>query len=109
MVDVLVEYSVLNELNGSLKQIIVELQEAESRATTLEGDIGDPYGRNKLREAAEEFEDGWDDRRKALKEDLMKIQERVEGTGQGWANWDTEVSSKLAVESNEADTMPKVN
>lgn len=108
MTDVLVQYSVLNELNGSLKQIIVELDEAESRASTLEGDIGDPYGRDRLREAAEEFEDGWNDRRKALKESLMKIQERVEGTGKGWAEWDTEVSQKLAVEPDEAATMPRV-
>jgi DNA repair exonuclease SbcCD ATPase subunit len=108
MTDVLVEYGVLNELNGSLKQIIVELENAEDRADTLEDDIGDPYGHDDLREAAEEFEDGWNDRRKALKEDLMKIQERVEGTGKAWAEWDTEASAELAVEADEADTMPTV-
>lgn len=107
MTDILIEYSVLNELNGSLKQIIVELEKAEERATSLEGDIGDPYGRDTLREAAEEFEDGWDDRRAALKEDLMKIQERVEATGKGWAEWDTAAARELAVEANEVDTMPR--
>ena len=108
MTDVLIEYRVLNELNGSLKQIIVELEKAEDRASTLEGDIGDPYGRNRLREAAEEFEDGWNDRRAALKEDLMKIQERVEATGKGWEQWDRDASRQLAVEANEASTMPRV-
>ncbi|WP_022889712.1 hypothetical protein [Agromyces italicus] len=107
MTDVLIEYSVLNELNGSLKQIIVELENAEHRASDLEGDIGDPYGRNRLREAAEEFEDGWNDRRGALKEDLMKIQERVEATGKAWADWDSEAAASLAVEANEVDTMPR--
>ena len=107
MTDVLIEYSVLNELNGSLKQIIVELEKAEARATTLEGDIGDPYGKNNLREAAEEFEDGWNDRRAALKEDLMKIQERVESTGKSWEEWDREVSNELSVEANEVSTMPR--
>jgi len=105
--DVLIEYSVLNELNGSLKQIIVELENAEDRATSVEHDIGDPYGRNDLREAAEEFEDGWNDRREALKEDLMKIQERVESTGKAWEQWDRDVSAELAVEANEASTMPR--
>ena len=107
MPDVLIEYRVLNELNGSLKQIIVELEKAEDRASTLEGDIGDPCGRNRLREAAEEFEDGWDDRRAALREDLMKIQERVEATGRGWEEWDREASRDLAVEANETSTMPR--
>ena len=108
MTDVLIEYGVLNELNGSLKQIIVELEKAEGRADTLEGDIGDPYGKNRLREAAEEFEDGWNDRRSALKEDLMKIQERVEETGKAWERWDTDAARELAVEPNEASTLPRV-
>ncbi|MBM7505723.1 hypothetical protein ACFPER_01305 [Agromyces aurantiacus] len=107
MTDVLIEYGVLNELNGSLKQIIVELEKAEQRASALEDAIGDPYGKDRLREAAEEFEDGWDDRRAALKEDLMKIQERVEATGKAWAEWDAEASRQLAVEANEVDTMPR--
>ena len=108
MSGVLVEYTVLNELNGSLKQIIVELERAESRASNLAADITDPYGQSKLREAAAEFEDGWNNRRSALKESLMTIQKRVEGTGKAWADWDTEASQNLKVEANEASTMPRV-
>jgi hypothetical protein len=37
----------------------------------------------------------------------MKIQERVEATGKGWAEWDTEAAKELAVEANEVDTMPR--
>jgi hypothetical protein len=37
----------------------------------------------------------------------MKIQERVEATGKGWAEWDTAAAKELAVEANEVDTMPR--
>lgn len=101
MSDVAITYSILNELNGSLKQIIVEFEEASKRADVLESAIGDPCGKNKLREAAEEFEDGWNDRRKGLKEDLAKIQEHVESVGSSWADWDTEASKSLTVDGDE--------
>ena len=107
MSDVLINYSVLNELNGSLKQIIVELEEAENRADDLEDAIGDPVGRDDLREAAEEFEDGWDDRRKFLKEDIELVQQHVEEVGSKWAEWDTEASKSLKVEKDEAETLPR--
>ncbi len=42
MSDVKISYSVLNELNGSLKQILVELEDASKRASALEAAIGDP-------------------------------------------------------------------
>jgi DNA repair exonuclease SbcCD ATPase subunit len=106
MTDVKISYSVLNELNGSLKQIIVELEEASNRASALEDAIGDPCGRNDLREAAEEFEDGWDDRRKFLEEDIAEVQKHVEEIGKAWAEWDTEAAASLAVEANEAATLP---
>ena len=71
---VLIKYTELKAVGDNLKKIVEELKEASSRADVLEGAIGDPYGKNKLREAAEEFEDGWDDRRKKLLEDIEKVE-----------------------------------
>lgn len=109
MSDVIVTYDVLNELNGSLKQIILEFEKAEERADDLEDSVGTPYGKTRLRDASSEFESGWNDRRRGLREDLMKIQERVESTGRGWAEWDVEASRSTQVERNEAATMPRAS
>ena len=106
--DVIVTYEVLNELNGSLKQIIVEFEKAEGRSNDLEAAVGAPYGKTRLRDRAHSFEAGWNDRRGALKGDLEKIQERVEGTGREWADWDLEASKSTKVERNEVDTMEAV-
>jgi len=95
MGDVLVTYDQLTELNDSLKNIIEELKNASNRADELEAAIGDPYGRNDLREAAEEFEDGWDDRRNKLREDIEKVQQHVEGVVKGFEEWDTDTSSQM--------------
>jgi predicted nucleic acid-binding Zn-ribbon protein len=107
MSDVVITYSVLNELNGSLKQIITEFDKANARSDDLEADIGAPYGKTRLRDRAHTFEAGWDDRRKALQNDLMTIQERVEKTGQEWADWDLKASQANKVEADEAAHLPK--
>jgi hypothetical protein len=97
--DVVITFSVLNELNGSLKQILVEFEDATKRGDAVEAAIGNPCGRGELRQAAEVFENGWDARRKYLKDDLAKVQEHVEAVGSKWAEWDTEASNKLSVDS----------
>lgn len=107
MSDVLISYEILNQLNGSLKQILVEFEEASHRSDVLEGAIAEPCGRNTLKHRASDFESGWDDRRSKLKEDLAKVQEHVEQVGEGWQNWDTEASKSLKVDSNAAANLPK--
>ncbi|WP_203581633.1 hypothetical protein [Microbacterium hibisci] len=107
MSDVEISYSVLNELNGSLKQIIVEFEKANARSDDLESAIGAPYGKTRLRDRAHTFEEGWHVRRKALQEDLMTIQERVEKTGKEWESWDLEASKANEVEVDEAEHLPK--
>lgn len=92
---VLIKYSELKAVDTSLKKIIQELKEASNRADRLEDAIGDPYGKNNLREAAEEFEDGWDDRRNALCEDIEKVQQHVAGVLDGFAEWDSETTTQL--------------
>lgn len=92
---VLIKYSELKAVDESLKKIVAELKDASDRADDLEGAIGDPYGKNRLREKAEEFEDGWDDRRNALCADIEKVQQHVAGVLGGFEQWDRETSAQM--------------
>ncbi|GLI27938.1 hypothetical protein ARHIZOSPH14_21800 [Agromyces rhizosphaerae] len=107
MSDVLISYSVLNELNGSLKQILVELDEASNRSDQLEEAIGTPCGRGELRSRASSFESGWDDRRRYLRDDIAKVQQHVEETGAAWEDWDVEASKSLSVDAGETRDLPR--
>lgn len=109
MSDVLINYSVLNQLNGSLKQILVEFDQASKRENALESAIGKPDGRTKLKDLADEFESGWDDRRTALQKDIAEVQQHVDQVGKGWEQWDTEASKKLKVDADAAEKLPKKN
>jgi len=93
--DVAISYADLKELNSALIDIWDELDQCSSRATSLEHAIGDPFGQNRLREAAEEFEDGWDDKRKELKENVRKVQERTDKVLKGWNKWDQDTANGL--------------
>lgn len=109
MVDVLIPYEVLNELNGSLKQIIVEFDKAGSRSNALEQAIGTPYDRSGLRDQADRFESEWDDKRETLKQDVEEIQKHVEEVGKSWTEWDEEASRSLSVDEGETAGLPRGN
>lgn len=93
MTDVVVSYRELAELDAKLQSITAELQQAESRADVLEDAIGDPFGRNDLREAVEDFEDRWNNRRANLAEDIAGVQEHVHGVLEGFRAWDRETAA----------------
>ena len=97
-----IPYELLNELNGSLKRIAVEFDEARSRSGNLESAIGSPCDRTGLRTAAERFESEWDDKRETLKQDVLAFQERVDAIGQAWRDWDREAGASLAVDAEHA-------
>lgn len=109
MADVLIPYEVLNELNGSLKQIIVEFDKAGRRSNDLEEAVGTPYDRSGLRDQADRFEGAWDDKRETLRQDVEEIQKHVEGVGTSWNDWDTEASRSLSVDEGETAGLPKGN
>jgi len=106
MSDVVISFSQLNELNGSLKQIIVELDEAGQRSDRLEDAVQSPCGRSDLRNAVSEFESGWNDRRKALKSDIETVQQHVEEIGAAWSEWDLEAAQSLSVDRGDAPIVP---
>lgn len=87
---VLVRYAELNEVNAKLKDIVAELEGAGDRADVLEDAIGDPFGKDRLRETVEDFEDRWNNKRKNLAADIKKVQEHVQGVLEGFERWDEE-------------------
>jgi len=105
--DVEIPYEVLNELNGSLKQIIVEFDRAGRRSGVLESAIGSPLGRGGLRKQADRFEGAWNDKRETLKQDLAELQQHVEDVGKGWKDWDTEAAANLSVDVDESKNLPR--
>lgn len=94
--DVLIKFEDLGTLNDYLKTIVAELEGAKSRADDLEAAIGDPFGRNELREAVEDFEDRWDDKRSELSADIKKVQEHVQGVLDGFKDWDVETANGMS-------------
>lgn len=106
MPDVYIKVDHLNRLNGSLKQIIVEFEDAEERTDDLQELIGQPDGRNSLYKRTHEFEGGWNDRRKQLLEKLSNIQAAVESTCAGWEEFDLELSRDLSLRESDADNLP---
>lgn len=78
MADFAVTYEKLEKLTQDLGPIIYEFEHAEDRADTLESAIGDPFDRSELREAAEDFEDRWNNKRDELKESLKTIRDAVD-------------------------------
>ena len=106
MTDVYVRVDHLNRLNGSLKQILVEFDEAESRTDRLQEMIGRPDGRSGLRDRTHEFEGGWDDRRAALTAKLEGIQAAVESTCKGWQEFDLEAAKSLKLQEGEGAGLP---
>ncbi|SDH36499.1 hypothetical protein [Agrococcus jejuensis] len=93
--DVLVKFEDLRTLNEYLVTIVGEFDAAEGRADRLEEAIGDPFGRDRLREAVEDFEDRWDDKRDELRDDLKKVQEHVQGVLDGFTDWDVETAKGM--------------
>lgn len=96
MSDIYITLSELETVGSSLGDIIEEFEQATSRADELESAIGDPFGRNELREQAEEFEDRWDNKRDELKKSLEKVKEHVDGVVKAVQQWDSETAVELS-------------
>lgn len=93
---VLIKYDELKGVDDALKAIVEELKQASKRTDELEQAIGKPYGKSALKDAAHEFEGGWNDRRNALLEDIEKVQQHVAGVLEGFAQWDSDTSNEMS-------------
>ena len=82
----------MDELSEALKKIVVEFEDAAASGDTLVSAIGRPCGHSGLRDAADEFEGAWDDKRETLKGHLVKLQEKVEGVKKAWQDLDVELA-----------------
>lgn len=95
MADIYIKFDELRTAKGDLDDIIEEFENASSNATTLEHAIGNPFGKDKLREKAEDFEDRWNDKREDLTESLKKVRDHVKGVIDGVTDWDAQTAAKL--------------
>jgi len=85
-------------LNEALKNIIVEFEDAGSNNRALTESIGRPTGDSRLRDAADEFEGAWDDKRETLRGHLVDLQERVEGVRDSWSEVDADLAAQIKQE-----------
>ncbi|QTX05505.1 hypothetical protein [Agromyces archimandritae] len=85
----------MEELNTAIKQIVVEFEDAGKRTDALVDAIGRPFGRGELRDAADEFEGAWDDKRDTLKGHLVELQEQVEGVKDAWKDFDVQLAAEI--------------
>jgi hypothetical protein len=93
--DVSIPLQDLERLNASLLNIIAEFEAAGSRANDLQGAIRAPHGEHDLRAEIDRFERAWDDKRETLRQRLEEIQQRVQGTAEGWSDFDTDLARNL--------------
>lgn len=93
--EVLIPLASMAQLDQALKDIVIEFEDAGSRTDSLLDAIGRPFGRSALRDAADEFEAAWDDKRETLKGHLVELQERVAGVRDSWEELDLELKSTL--------------
>ena len=101
--DFYIDLGQLNTVKDELTSITKEFEDAEDRADDLEDAIGDPYGRNDLREAAEDFEDRWNHKRDELKDSLTDVLEHIKGVVDNVEKWDTETAIQLSAPEVKAE------
>lgn len=90
--DVDIPFESMQTLVNSLNQIINEFDAADSRTAQLLAAIDTPQGRTDLRDAAEDFEARWDDKRETLRRKLEDLKVRVDDTQNAWTELDIELA-----------------
>lgn len=104
MADVYIKFDELKDAKEDLDAIIEEFEKASSRASALEDAIGDPFGKDTLRERAEDFEDRWNHKRDQLKDGLTGVRDHMKAVIDGVQDWDTDTAAKLAPPEQVATT-----
>ncbi|MGF3057539.1 hypothetical protein [Microbacterium sp. YY-01] len=94
-----IKYSELEPLKAELESIIDEFDHAGARRKDLMGAIKTPYGESALRDAADDFEGRWDDRRKRLMGNCETVRDYVESIIQGFQEFDEEAGSMTESDS----------
>ncbi len=102
-----IKYTELEAVNGKLKDIVSELNDAGSRTDELCEAIGTPFYDGRLRDKADDFESRWDDKRKHLASDIDKVQKHVQGVLDGCKKWDEETAKHLEVDATGGASQPR--
>lgn len=99
MADIAISLDQLRELKSQLDAIIEEFENATANSEALEAAIGNPFGEDKLRDEAKEFEERWDKKRNNLKDSLKKVNEHVDGVISSVEAWDADTAIALTPEN----------
>jgi hypothetical protein len=88
------KYGDLEPLQKELENVIGEFEHAGSLSNNLEDAVGSPYGKRELRDAADDFEGRWDDRRKKLMDNCVKVKDHVAAVIKGFQDFDRDAATK---------------
>ena len=93
-VGVRVSYDDLGGLSTQLKNIVDEFESAGSRRRALQDAVDTPYDKNELKDAADNFEGRWDDRRKRLMDSCKTVADHLDSVIEAFKDFDEEAASK---------------
>lgn len=91
--DIMLDLERMRELHRGLTVSIGEFENAGDTNDQLESAIGNPDGRDALRDKAHDFEGKWNDKRGKLLENLQGIDESLRGIIDTWTTWDTDTAA----------------
>ncbi|SEE83273.1 hypothetical protein [Ruania alba] len=97
MPDVRIDYQVLNQIAGSLKNLSVDLAANttwEDDIAELAGTVWDATTANHVREAVETMIGDWDYARSVLSLQAMTAAQKADIIGAAWADWDFGVGER---------------
>ena len=99
MVDIEIDFARLNQFAGTLKQVAVELDDAEVRAESLHEVLNLPFpDESRLADEAKDTADSWEYRRGVLVADVVQLALKTDEVGKVWNEWDTSAGSSPQTE-----------
>ncbi len=89
-----VVYSELEPMRVELDSVITEFDQAGNRRGDLAGAIGSPYSLSQLRDASNDFESRWNDRRKRLMGNCEAVRDHVISVIEGFQQFDEDAAAQ---------------
>lgn len=105
---VAIDLGVLSRFNGSLKQIVLSLDDTDKTFSSIQDAVLYPMQLSTFSARIGEVGSDWAKSRETLRSRLMALQERVETTGEGFREFDanTRIDQRLA--PGEFERLPRV-
>lgn len=89
MADVQIDFAVLNQMAIAMKQVVVEVGDADEQLRAVRDAVDQPFpGRSELAETVEEAGELWAYRRSLLVQRATSAALRMDAVGMAWQDWD---------------------